>query len=321
MAVGGAGAARGSAPGPAAAPSPGSDGPSSGLGGPSPDLGGPVPVRPASTVMLVRDGARGVEVFTLRRAASLVFAAGMTVFPGGGVDTADHDASVPWTGPDAAWWAERWRIDRDAARGRVVAAVRELYEETGVLLAGRGAVSDSAPLASSPVSGPHAPDPHAPGPHALDPDPAAPDLRADLAAHRISLAAVLRDRDLPLRADLLRPWARWVTPPGPARRYDTYFFLAALPDGQQPDHRTSEAVAGAWQRPGQVLRAAARGDIGLMPPTAAMMTDLADAPDISALLTVDRVVEPVLPTVLTADGEVLRVRAAGREYSSRMRHG
>lgn len=259
-----------------------------------------VPIRPASTVMLVRDAADGVEVFTLRRAASLAFAAGMTVFPGGGVEQADADPAVPWVGPEPAWWAARWRAPEQVVRAHVVAAVRELFEETGVLLAGPRVM---------PAPGP--------GPGPADPR----EVRAELAGHRVSMSEVLRAGDLDLRADLLRPWARWITPPGPRRRYDTYFFLAALPDGQRADHATSEAVDGAWQRPAAVLRSWERDEVGLMPPTVAMMTDLADAASVVDLVGADRSVEPVMPEVLTSDGEVLRVVAAGREYATRMRHG
>ena len=260
-----------------------------------------VPIRAASTVMLVRDGARGPEVFTLRRVAAMAFAAGMTVFPGGAVDPSDADGEIPWAGPDVAWWAAQWRIDEVSARGQVVAAVRELYEETGVLLAG-GRVAETAGAAGS-----------------GDGTGGRADDRAAVAEHRLSLAALLRLRGAELRADLLRPWARWITPPGQPRRYDTYFFLAALPDGQQPDFATSEAVSGGWQRPSDVLRAGRAGEVGLMPPTVAMMTDLADARSVSDLLEAPRIVEPVTPTVLTADGEVLRVRAGGREYTTRLR--
>lgn len=247
---------------------------------------GSVPIRPASTVMVVRDSAAGVEVFTLRRAATLVFAAGMTVFPGGGVDPRDAEPSVPWTGPDPAWWAERWHVPVDHARSQVVAAVRELYEETGLLLAGPGGDAQALPTT----------------------------IRADLAGHRTGLAEVLRERSWQLRADLLRPWSRWITPPGPPRRYDTYFFLAALPEGQQADHDTSEAIAGAWQRPGDVLTAGSRGEVGLLPPTVATLTDLADAATVTELLAAQRPVEPILPELITADGEVLGVRVGEREY-------
>src|SRR5690606_37033423 len=127
---------------------------------------GDVPIRPASSVMLVRDAALGLEVFTLQRVTQMAFAAGMTVFPGGGVDPLDADDAIPWAGPGAAWWAERLRLDAAVARGQVAAAVRELYEETGVLLAGPDGAVDSEYDAA----------------------------RAAVAAHQVSLAALLRER-------------------------------------------------------------------------------------------------------------------------------
>lgn len=236
------------------------------------DLPAATAIRPASTVMLVRDATAGLEVFTLQRVAEMAFAAGMTVFPGGGVDARDADDAIPWTGPDARWWAQRLRLDAAAARGQVVAAVRELYEETGVLLADPGG-------------------PDAAGGIVVDSEYDA--TRAAVAAHESSLAAVLRARGARLRADLLRPWARWVTPPGLPRRYDTFFFVAALPRGQRADCVTTEAVAGGWHRPADVLRAGERGEVGLMPPTVAMLVDLAAAERVDDLMTVPREMEPV----------------------------
>ncbi|HEY4994302.1 MAG TPA: NUDIX domain-containing protein, partial [Nakamurella sp.] len=95
-----------------------------------------IPLRRAATVMLLRDTAAGLEVFVLRRVTGMAFAAGMTVFPGGAVDTADDAAPLAWVGPDAIWWAERLGVSARDAASLVVAAVRELFEETGVLLAG-----------------------------------------------------------------------------------------------------------------------------------------------------------------------------------------
>jgi 8-oxo-dGTP pyrophosphatase MutT (NUDIX family) len=229
-----------------------------------------VPIRPASSVMLVRDAASGLEVFTLQRVTQMVFAAGMTVFPGGGVDVRDADEAMPWTGPDAEWWADRFRLDAAAARSIVVAAVRELYEETGVLLAG----SPRPDAAEVMVDSEH------------------DDDRAAVAAHQRSLSAVLRERHVELRADLLYPWARWITPPGRTRRYDTFFFVAALPAGQRADCVTTEAAEGGWHRPADVLLAGDRGEVGLMPPTVAMLTDLAAAERVDELLAAQRVLEP-----------------------------
>src|SRR5450755_1449082 len=98
-----------------------------------------VPLRDAATVMLVReppgDGNRRLEVFAFRRVPSLVFAAGMLVFPGGGVDPRDADPSVPWAGPPADSFCAALSADEGLARAVVVAAVRETFEECGVLLA------------------------------------------------------------------------------------------------------------------------------------------------------------------------------------------
>ena len=182
-------------------------------------------IRPAATVMLVRDGADGLETFVLRRVSAMAFAAGMTVFPGGGVDAADRDETVGWSGPDPQWW--RAALGEDAEPALVVAAVRELFEETGVLLAGR---DPAGPVV------------------ALDED-----VRSAIIDRRSSLARVLADAGLSIRSDLLRPWANWLTPPGQGRRYDTFFFAAALPDGQRARMLTTEADLGEWRRPADVL--------------------------------------------------------------------
>jgi 8-oxo-dGTP pyrophosphatase MutT (NUDIX family) len=249
-----------------------------------------VPVRPASTVMLVRDQPTGLEVFTLRRVREMAFAGGMTAFPGGGVDPTDADPDVPWTGPEASWWAGRWAIGVDEARARVVAAVRELFEETGLLLAG--------------------PDAEVAG----DPD-RLEDQRQAITAHASSLASVLRASGYRLRADLLRPWARWITPDGQPRRYDTYFFVAALPEGTAPRVLTTEAFDGAWARPATLMAAVQDGSIGMMPPTRAMITDLGQARDVAALLATPRSVTPVTPVVVSREGQV-RVMVDGVQVAT-----
>jgi len=231
-----------------------------------------VRVRPASTVMVLRDSTSGLEVFVLRRVAGMAFAPGMTVFPGGAVDLADNEPGIAWTGPDAAWWATRLGVGAGEARALVVAAVRELFEETGVLLAEPANFGASAELPDS--------------------------VRLAILDRRVTLAAALKSADLRLRADLLRPWANWITPPGRTRRYDTFFFAAALPVGQQARQLTSEADLGEWRTPQEMLAAHGAGSLLLMRPTVAMLTDLAEFGSVAQALAAERVLTPMPGTRL-----------------------
>lgn len=213
----------------------------------------PSVARPAATVVLLRgapaDGA--LEVFLQRRVAGMAFAGGMTVFPGGGIDAGDR-GPVPWRGPDRQWWAQRFDCPPELAGTLVVAAVRETFEECGVLLAGPGPVDRNA--------------------------------RDDLVARRRTLPDVLSAAGLPLGADLLAPWSRWVTPEAEPRRYDTAFFAARVPEGQEADARTTEAVEATWWRPGAALDAARRGELRLMPPTRHTLEEIDAHADPAAVL-------------------------------------
>jgi 8-oxo-dGTP pyrophosphatase MutT (NUDIX family) len=206
----------------------------------------PMTPRPAATVMLVRDAADGVEVFLLRRHSRMDFAPGTTVFPGGGVDDRDRNADIAWVGPGPAWWAERLGVDEDLALALVCAGVRETFEECGVLLA--GPAGDPAALVSDVTSYRGA--------------------REELANGSLAFSDFLRRESLVLRADLLRPWANWVTPArGHTRRYDTYFFVAALPAGQHADGQTSEAASSGWALPAAAIEDFGTGRTFLLPPT------------------------------------------------------
>ncbi|GGM05452.1 MBL fold metallo-hydrolase [Nakamurella endophytica] len=232
----------------------------------------PDAVRPAATVVLTRDGSAGLEVFVLRRVPSMVFAPGTTVFPGGAVDPTDRLPVRRWAGPPPSWWRDALgAADAADAAALLVAAVRELFEETGVLLAGAAA--------DGPVTG----------------LPAGADaVRDGLATHRTGLPDVLAAAERWLRTDLLRPLARWITPPGPPRRYDTAFLLARLPAGQDARVLTTEADQGRWARPVDLLAEAASGGIRLLPPTRAVLLELAGTSSLADLLAVQRAV-PVGP--------------------------
>jgi 8-oxo-dGTP pyrophosphatase MutT (NUDIX family) len=255
-----------------------------------------VAVRPAATVLLLREPGgetpdSGLEVFMVRRSAGMVFAAGMHVFPGGAVDDADTDPEITWFGPPPEEWALALAADPPLARALVVAAVRETFEECGVLLAG----TSDAHLVDD-VSG-----------------PGWEQERADVAAGRLGLAEVLGRRGLGVRADLLRPWAHWITPPGEPRRFDTRFFVAAAPAGQAPRHVAGEADQAGWVAVSAVLRDHAAGRVGLLPPTQVSLEDVAAFGGVAPVLATARRPRAVMPRpVRVEDGEVaLRVDLDG----------
>ncbi|MFD3506642.1 NUDIX hydrolase [Nocardia sp. NPDC058666] len=230
-----------------------------------------VPARDASTVMLVRDGDAGIEVFLQRRVSGMAFAAGMTVFPGGGVDAADGTADIAWAGSEPAWWAARFATDEPTAQALVAAAVRETFEECGVLLAG--------PTADSVV----------------DDSTVYREARGRLERRELSLAQFLAAEGLVLRADLLRPWSNWITPETQPRRYDTRFFVAVLPQGQIADGATSEASDVVWQTPQAALDSWRAGESVLMPPTWSQLDALCGFADTAAVLAAEPVIEPIMP--------------------------
>ena len=200
--------------------------------------------------MLVRDGASGLEVFMLRRTLDAVFAGGLYVFPGGAVDDADRHPSV-----------EAWCDGRtdDEASGVLevpagglaywIAAIRECFEEAGVLLA----VGPTAPWSASTTR------------------------RRDryLATARPSTPAPLRlidlcaTKGLRLATDGIHYVSHWITPIGERRRFDTRFFVARAPQAQEPLHDDHETIESLWVRPGRGARPPDRGELAMIPPTLA----------------------------------------------------
>jgi 8-oxo-dGTP pyrophosphatase MutT (NUDIX family) len=240
--------------------------------------------RDASTVILLRDSSEGLLVYLLRRVSSMKFAPGAYVFPGGSVDPRDGDLAVAWSGPSAAEWGSAFGATETLARELVCAAVRETFEESGVLLAG-------------------------PASDAIVPDTSGDDWETDRQAlldRSQSLAELLARRGLVLRGDLLRPWAHWITPEIEERRYDTRFFVAALPDGQRTRDVSTESDRVTWVRPGDAVAAARRGDMAMLPPTLVTLTELAAYDSVTDVLAAVRSVRPRLPeTRVTGDGVFL----------------
>jgi 8-oxo-dGTP pyrophosphatase MutT (NUDIX family) len=177
----------------------------------------PAPAVPSASVVLIRDHDDALETYVLHRHASMPFAAGMVVFPGGRLDRVDQ--------------VGQQEVDHDAELRRC--AVRETEEETGVRL----------------------------------------------------------------ERSALQPWAHWITPEIEPRRYDTYFYLAPLPAGQQAADVSGEAWLAEWRRPPDLLRAADHGELALMPPTRSVLIELAECDAVAAVVAAceGRSVEPVLP--------------------------
>lgn len=195
----------------------------------------PVVPRDAATVLLLRDGADGIETWLMRRVPKMAFAPSMSVFPGGGIDPVDT------VGAESPAVAERFGISPEHAGVVLRAAVREIAEETGVVLA----VED------------------------------------------------------------LQPWARWLTPEAESRRYDTYFFAAALPAGALAESISTEAAIAEWVPVAEALAQYERGERPMLPPTVHNLAEVsAFATTAEALASAaGRTVELIMPTLRPdADG-------------------
>jgi 8-oxo-dGTP pyrophosphatase MutT (NUDIX family) len=251
-----------------------------------PGATGEVAPRAAATVALLRDGHAGLEVYVIRRARSMAFAAGMYAFPGGAVDERDADAQPGWAGPSPSAWARRMHTASEAeARALVCAAIRETYEEAGVLFA--------APAGSS------------------SPDMTDPSWEADrlaLMSRKLALVDFVGRRGLLLRTDLLALWAHWITPRFEARRYDTRFFLAVLPPGQEARDVSGEAEGVAWLAPDDAMARLADGEISMLPPTAVTLHELSGyATSAEALSAANRrTIRPITPQAVI-DGDDVRL--------------
>ncbi|MEU9738019.1 NUDIX hydrolase [Micromonospora chersina] len=246
--------------------------------------GVPAVPRVAATVLLLRPAGADFEVYLIRRVAAMAFG-GMYAFPGGGVDRSDSQAHLDWAGPTPAAWGERLGLDPAAAQAVVCAAAREVFEEAGVLLAG----PDGGTVVGD-VSG--------------DDWESA---RQGLVARRTGFADLLAGQGLTLRSDLLLPWSRWITPEFEPRRFDTYFFVALLPEGQRTRDVSGEADHTLWLRPADALSRAEAGELTMLPPTMVTLAQVAAAGDLAgvarAAATRDAAT-PVTPSLdLPEDGE------------------
>ena len=252
-----------------------------------------VPLRPASTVMLVRDAPSDIEVFMLQRTTQAAFASGMYVFPGGRVDDADGAAELDdlCDGLSDAEASDLLRIPRGGL-AYWVAAIRECFEEAGVLLARdeRGnfvSLSDEQSQARFAVA------------------------RHEVHDGALSLAQLCRRENLRLAVDAIRYVSHWITPVGEKRRFDTRFFVAVAPHSQEPLHDDKETIASLWVAPTQALTMARRGELAMIPPTIANLEFLAPYRDSAQAVDAAKqigVPTPILPKLrYDAEGRVVGI--------------
>lgn len=252
-----------------------------------------VPLRPASTVMLVRDVPNDIEVFMLQRTTNAVFASGMYVFPGGRVDDIDAAAELDELS-DGLTDAEASELLRLPNGGLAywVAAIRECFEEAGVLLA-RDSRGTFVAL--------------------NDPDSQSRFALARDAVHEgtLTLAELCRTEGLRLAVDAIRYVSHWITPVGEKRRFDTRFFVAVAPQSQDPLHDDKETVASLWVTPTDALSKARRGELAMIPPTIANLEFLAEHRSSTAAIGAAQeigVPTPILPKLrYDRDGRVVGI--------------
>lgn len=201
---------------------------------------------PAATVTLVRDGEQGLEVLMMKRNEKSAFVPGRYLFPGGAVDPTDGypDIYSRCNGMDDATASKRLGV-QSGGLAYWVAAIRECFEESGLLLAhGEGGKQVAHGVAAELAQ-----------------------HRKSVADNRLSFDALLREEGLTLEVDSLVYFAHWITPPGAPRRYDTRFFVAYAPPGQEAVHDNEEMVESVWMNPRDGVARHKAGDFKLMTPT------------------------------------------------------
>jgi UPF0716 family protein affecting phage T7 exclusion/8-oxo-dGTP pyrophosphatase MutT (NUDIX family) len=258
-------------------------------------------VRDAATVMLVRDGAAGMEVFLLRRNLNSDFVGGAYVFPGGAVDDADRAADLEAI-CDGRTDAEASRILGVSHGGLAfwVAAIRECFEESGVLLAQR----DGGPEAGRVIS--------------FRDEAVAARFRVyrdALNAGSLRLVDLCRAEGLRLDVRRIHYFSHWITPLGAPRRYDTRFFVAAAPPEQVPLHDDRETIAQLWITPLAALERQARGELEMLLPTMKNLEAISRFQRAAELLAAASAIEavPAIQPRVIRDGEGVRIVLPGDE--------
>jgi 8-oxo-dGTP pyrophosphatase MutT (NUDIX family) len=242
----------------------------------------PVPALPSATILLLRERSQELEVFMVQRHHQVDFAMGALVFPGGKVDPADREPGLRQRCSGAP--------DADDELAVWLAAIRETFEESGILLARPGTSPDL-------VTGEQ--------------------LRQVESRHRdalnhgqTSLREIVESEDLTLACDLLVPFAHWITPEVAPKRFDTHFFLVSAPPDQVAAHDGRESVDSLWTTPSAALAEADAGRCTIVFPTRLNLMKLGRSQRVEEALAAARAssVVTVMPRVEQTDtGPVIRI--------------
>jgi 8-oxo-dGTP pyrophosphatase MutT (NUDIX family) len=245
---------------------------------------------PAATILIARDGTDGLEVFMVKRHHQIDFVAGALVFPGGKTSNDDFDTALEE-------YADGTAALSSEARALSVTAIREAFEESGILLARddtTGQLIGTARLE------------------------AIQSYRHAVEKRETTLLSMLRTERLRLACDELVPFAHWVTPKNMPKRFDTHFYLARVPEGHAGRHDGRESVDSVWIRPAEAI--ADRKKWNVIFPTKLNLMKLARSRTVSEAMAAARATAPltVEPWVEDGpDGTILRIRDdAGYEQTT-----
>lgn len=244
--------------------------------------------KPAATVILARNAESGIEIFMMQRSLDSDFVGGAFVFPGGGVDRGDRELYALCVGMTDADASRRLKVEVDGL-AYFVAAVRECFEEAGLLLA----YDPSGELLSL-----------------TDPEKAArfDAYRSALNRSEIGLAEICQREGLRLAVDRMAYYSHWITPEGSHKRFDTRFFVAEAPAGQRGVHDDAETVDHAWLNPQDAVRHAQSGHYKIIFPTLSNIRPLVEFSNTAALMAfacAERDIPAILPRrVRFPDGTV-----------------
>jgi len=261
----------------------------------------PPALKKATTVILLREQTRGFEVYLLKRSEKSSFMPGNFVYPGGMVDPEDSHSDIyglcKGVSPEEAQRILGTSLPLGEGLNYWVAGIRELFEEAGILLA----YDREGTLLSSQI----------------------PAHRELMARYRQSIqtgaASIIRmacDEHLFLAADQVQYYGHWITPEAYPQRFDTYFFLARHPIGQETSHDEKEMTMGIWLSPQEALERNLKGEMVLSPPTLKTVEDLSMFTSLGDLFNASqqKVIEPVLPIFMKMPNQTFIVYPWDPDY-------